>query len=63
MMIEFYEPRKGKEVKEMFTHKPFAELLNVAVSLPLQFNCIVYLCISAEIPSTFLQIACHPHDS
>ncbi|XP_074337868.1 protein NO VEIN-LIKE isoform X2 [Apium graveolens] len=31
MMIEFYETREGKKVKELFMHKPFAELLNVAV--------------------------------
>ncbi|XP_017226417.1 protein NO VEIN [Daucus carota subsp. sativus] len=31
MMIEFYQTRNGDRVKEIFSQKPFAELLNVAV--------------------------------
>ncbi|WOH16238.1 hypothetical protein DCAR_0935788 [Daucus carota subsp. sativus] len=30
MMIEFYQTRNGDRVKEIFSQKPFAELLNVA---------------------------------
>lgn len=57
MMIKFYQTRNGDRVKEIFSQKPFAELLNVAVSCFLQLNVIFFLSILTI--SRILNITCH----